>query len=64
LRHDSELFLTFQRLLTVGVPALVELAFELRDPFLGRVMGRVGGAGRDIEEIGPIGRNRLGLAHP
>jgi hypothetical protein len=64
LWHNAQLLLPFERLLTVCVLALVELAFELRDPFFGRVMGRVGGASRDIEEIGPIGRDRLGLAHP
>ena len=39
------------------IPALVELALELVDPFLGRVQRRMGGAGREIDEERLVGRD-------
>src|SRR5262249_13093446 len=46
------------------VPALVELAFKLCDPFLGRVMGRMAETGGVIGEERSIWRKRLLLTNP
>src|SRR5262245_3638083 len=44
-------------LLAIFVPTLVELAFELRDPFLWHMVRRMGRAGRIIQKEGSIGRD-------
>ena len=54
-RHDAQLDLARQRFLAHLVPALVELALPLRDPLLGHVVRRVGGAGREVDEDGLSG---------
>ena len=63
-RDDAELLLPLERLLAVRVPAHVELALELVDPFLRRVVGRVRRAGGDVEEERLVGRDALDLADP
>ncbi len=51
-RHDAQPLLPFERLFTIGVPALVELALELLDPVFRRLVGGVRGAWRDVQEVG------------
>ncbi len=60
--HDAELLLPRERLLAHLVPALVELALELRDPLLRRVVRRVRGAGRVVDEPRLLRRDRV--QHP
>ena len=64
LRNDRQLLLARECLLAQLVPALIELALELRDPFLGHVMGRVGRAGRVIREERLVRRQRMLLLDP
>ena len=57
--HDAELDLAGQRLLAELVPALVELALVLGDPLLRRVVRRVRGARREVDEERLVRRQRL-----
>ena len=50
LRDDAQLLLLRERLLAIGVPAVVELALVLVRPFLRHVMRRVAGAGAEVQE--------------
>ena len=50
LGHDAQFLLPREHLFAVGVPAVVELALVLVGPFLGHLVGRVVGAGREVEE--------------
>ena len=64
-RDDAKPLLIGKYLLAKGVPAHVELALELVDPFLGRLMRRMGAAGHVIEEerlirIGGIELSQVG----
>ena len=63
-RDDAQLLLPRKRLFPQLVPALVELALELRDPFLGRVVRRVGEARRVVGEERLVGSERILLANP
>ena len=56
---DAQLLLPLERLLAHLVPALVELALELRDPLLRRVMRRVGRARRVVGHPGLLRRHRV-----
>ena len=60
--HDAELLLVGERLLADRLVAHVEPALELVDPLLRRVMRRVAGAGRVVEEERLLRRDRLGVA--
>ena len=64
LRDDAQLFLSRQRFLAQLVPTLIELALELRDPLLGRVMRRVGRARRVVLQPGFVGRDGVEHADP
>jgi hypothetical protein len=64
LGHDAALDLTRQNLLAQAVPALVEFPLPARDPILRHMVRGVGGAGREIDEEGFIGRQRLLILHP
>src|SRR5262249_56398625 len=64
LRNNAELFLTLERHLAILVPAHIELAFELRDPILRRVMRRMRRARCHIEEERPLGRDASDPAYP
>ncbi len=59
LRDHAERELPAEAFLAVLVPPLIELTLELVDPLLGRVVGRVRGAGRVVDEERAIGRHRL-----
>src|ERR1700752_2644731 len=61
-RDDAELFLPGKRFLAHLVPALVELAFVLRDPVLRYVVRGVRYSRRKVDEERLVGRNRLLLA--
>ncbi len=63
-RNNAEFDLTGERLFAHLVPALIELALVLFDPFLGHVMRRVRGAGREIDEERLVRRERLLELHP
>ena len=63
-RDDAELLLPGEGLLAQLVPALVELALVLVGPLLRHVVGRVGGAGREVDEERLVGRERLLLRDP
>ena len=52
-RNDPEPFLVGENLLAQLVPTHVELALELIDPFLGRMMRRVGAARHVVDEERP-----------
>ena len=62
--NDAELLLPREGLFAQLVPAVVELALVLVGPFLGHVMRRVGGAGREVDEERLVGDQRLLLADP
>ena len=49
-RYDAELLLALERLLAVGVPAVVELALVLVGPLLGDVVRGVAAAGGVVDE--------------
>ena len=53
-RDDAELLLPGEGLFAQLVPALVELALVLVGPLLGHVVGRVGRAGREVDEEGLV----------
>ena len=55
LGHDAQFLLPREHPLAVGVPAVVELALVLVGPFLGYLMGRMVGAGREVEEERLVG---------
>ena len=57
LGDDAEFLLPREHLLAVGVPAVVELALVLVGPFLGHLVGRMVGAGREVEEERLVGRD-------
>ena len=61
-RHDAELLLVRERLLAHRLVAHVEAALELLDPLRRRVVRRVAGAGRVVEEERLLRRDRLGVA--
>ena len=63
-RHDAECLLTLERLLAESVPALVESALVLVCPLLRHVVRGVGRAGREVDEEGLVGHERLLLADP
>ena len=63
-RDDAQLLLPGDGLFAQLVPALVELALVLVGPLLGHVVRRVGRAGREIDEEGLVGRQRLLLRDP
>ena len=60
-RDHAEPFLVREDLLAHLVPAHVELALELVDPLLGRLMRRVGAAGNVVEEERLVGRRCVEL---
>jgi hypothetical protein len=62
--NDAELFLAGEDLVAELIPTLVELALVLVGPFLGGVMGCVGGARGVIDEEGLIGGEGFLLADP
>ncbi len=62
LRDDAELFLLGEHLLTIGVPAVVELALVLVGPLLRDVMRRMLGAGREVDEERLVWRELLAVA--
>ena len=62
--NHAQLLLSGEGLLAQLVPALIELALVLVDPFLRHVVRRVAGAGREIHEERLVGHQRLLLAHP
>ena len=64
LRNDAERLLPRKRLFAQLVPALIELAPVLLDPFLRHVMRRMGRARREINEERLVGRERLFRANP
>ena len=57
--HDAEPLLPRQRLLADLVPALIELALELGDPLLRRVVRCVRGAGRVVRHPRLLRRHRV-----
>ncbi len=57
LGDDAQFLLPREHLLAVGVPAVVELALVLVGPFLGHLVGRMVGAGREVEEERFVGRD-------
>ena len=61
-RHDAHLLLPGQRLLTNRLIALVELALELLDPLLGRMVWCVTGTRRVVQEERLLGSDRLRVA--
>ena len=61
---DAQLLLSRERDLTLLIPAMSELALVLVDPLLGHVMGRVGGARREVHEERLVRHERLLLADP
>ena len=63
LRDDPELLLVGKDLLAHFVPAHVELAFHLRDPFRRRVMRRVRATGHVIEEERLLRRGGIQFRH-
>ena len=63
-RDHPEGLLPGEGLFAQLVPTLVELALVLVHPFLGNVMGRVGGAGGEIEEERLVGSHRIVLVQP
>ena len=63
-RYDAQRLLARQRLLAHLVPALVELALELRDPVLRRLVRRMRRAGCIVDEERLVGRQRLALVDP
>src|SRR4051794_32445665 len=58
-RDDAQLELALVGLVTVFVPALVELALELVNPLLRHMVWSVGGAGSIVDEEWAVGRGRL-----
>ena len=60
---DAEPLLVVEDLLAKLFPAHVEFAFELLDPFLGRLVRRVGPARHVIEEEWLVGRRGVDLLH-
>ena len=63
-RDHTEFLLARERRLAQLVPALVELALVLVDPFGRYVVRRVRGAGSEVHEERLVGHQRLLLAHP
>src|SRR6185503_7461037 len=63
-RNDTEFLLPREGLLAQLVPTLIELTFVFRDPILGNVVRRVGGAGREVNKEWLVGRHRLLLMDP
>ena len=64
LRRDhAELLLVGENLLAQLFPAHVELAVELVDPFLRRLVGRMAAARHVIEEERRVGRRSVEFAH-
>ena len=63
-RDDAELLLSCECLLAQLVPALVELALVLVDPFLRDVVGRVCRAGCEVDEEGLVGGEGFLLGDP
>ena len=52
LGNDAEFLLPLEGVLAINVPSLIELAFELIDPFFRGVVWGVGSSGSDVEEEG------------
>jgi len=63
-RYHAQPLLPCQRLFAHRIPALVELALVLGDPFLRHVVRGVGGAGREVDEEGFVRRERFLIPHP
>ena len=61
--NDSQPFLVGEDLIAQVVPAHVELAFELVDPLLRRLVRRVGSARNVVEEERLVGRPGVELLH-
>ena len=59
LRDHSQLLLPMDGLFTDRIPALIELAFEFGDPFVGDMQRRVGRAGGKVHEVGLVWSDRL-----
>ena len=64
LRDQAQLLLAGQRLLALGVPAVVEPAGVLLAPLGGDVERRMRGAQGDVGEERPLGRDRLLVLDP
>ena len=64
LRDHSQLLLPREGLLADHIPALIELALELVDPFFGDMQRRVRGAGGEIDEVRLVRRERLLAVDP
>ncbi len=62
-RDHAEAFLVGKDLVAHLLPAHVELALELGDPLLGRLMRRVGAARNVVHEERLVGRHRVEAAH-
>ena len=60
-RHDPEFLLACEGAFPVGVPAVVELSGVLVGPFLGDVMGGMGGPRAEVEVEGLVGVDLLGV---
>ena len=62
-RDHAKPLLVGEDLLAHRVPAHVELALELLDPFRRRLVRRVRGAGNVVDEERLVGRRRVQLLH-
>jgi len=60
-RNDAQFLLAGEGLLAVGIPAAIELAFVAISPFLRHMVGRMHGAGAEVEEEGFVGGHLLGI---
>ena len=63
-RHDAELLLAGQDLLTQSIPPVIEATLVLRRPLSGHVVRRVGRTGGVVDEERLVRHERLLLAHP
>ena len=61
--NDAQPLLVGEDLLAHGIPAHVELALELVDPLLLRLVRRVASAGHVVEEERLVGRRGIELLH-
>ena len=63
-RHDPQLLLAGEHPVAQGVPAVIEAALVPVAPLGGHVVGRMGGAGREVGEERLVGRERMCLPDP